>query len=119
MSKVPSGCDSTSVICTRQPTRYSDCDAVVADLVALADPDRAEQPLGRVLDPQQVVHQRAVAVLEDVQRHADAREHHRVQREHRQRVAHVLNLVRHRTAVAGAASTRATRSPDGAAAARS
>ena len=68
--------------------------AVVADLVALADPDRPEDPLGRVLDPQQVVHQRAVAVLEDGQRHAHAREQHRVEREHRQRVAHAINVAR-------------------------
>ena len=39
--------------------------AVVADLVALADADRAEDPLGRVVDAEQVVDQRAVAVLED------------------------------------------------------
>ena len=39
--------------------------AVVADLVALADADRAEDPLARVLDAQQVVDQGAVAVLED------------------------------------------------------
>ena len=62
--------------------------AVVADLVPLTDPDRAEHPLRRVGHPQQVVHQRPVAVLEHLERHADAGEQHRVQREHRQRVAH-------------------------------
>ena len=88
MSNVPSSCGSTSVSLTRQPTRNSDWRAVLADLVALADADRPEQPLGRVRDPEQVVHQRAVAVLEHLERHADSREQHRVQREHRQRVAH-------------------------------
>jgi hypothetical protein len=66
--------------------------AVVTDLVALADRDRPEQPLRRVVDPQQVVHERPVAVLEHVQRHGDAREHHAVQREHRQPVGHTANL---------------------------
>ena len=67
--------------------------AVLADLVALADADRAEVPLVGV-DPEQVVDQRAVTVLEDVERHADAREQHRVQREHRQRGRHGSTLAR-------------------------
>jgi hypothetical protein len=66
--------------------------AVVADLVALADADRAEDALDRILDPEQVVDHRAVAVLEDLQRHAHAGEQHRVQGEHRQRVAHVSKV---------------------------
>jgi hypothetical protein len=56
---------------------------VVTDLVALADRDGAEHALGWVLDREEVAHQHAVAVLEDVERHAHAREHHGAQREHR------------------------------------
>ena len=65
---------------------------VVADLVALPDGDGAEHALRRVLDPEQVVHEGAVAVLEHVQRDGDAREQHGVQGKHRQRVGHVHNL---------------------------
>ena len=67
--------------------------AVVADLVALADADRAEDPLGGVVDAEQVVDEGAVAVLEDSQGHAHAGEEHGVEREHRERVTHVLRVV--------------------------
>ncbi len=63
--------------------------AVLPDLVALADTHGGEDPLGRVLDAQQVVHEGAVAVLEDPQRDGDPGEQHRVQGEHRQRRGHV------------------------------
>ena len=45
--------------------------AVLADLVALPDRHDAEQPQRLVGDREQVVDQRAVAVLEHVQRQAD------------------------------------------------
>ena len=61
--------------------------AVLADLVTLADADRPEVPLLGV-HTQQVVDQRAVAVLEHGEGHADAREQDRVEREHRQRRRH-------------------------------
>ena len=75
-----------------QPDAEQRLRAVVAHLVALADRDGAEDALGRVLDAQQVVHQGAVAVLEDPQRHAEPGEQHRVQREHRQLERHPPNL---------------------------
>ena len=65
-----------------------------ADLVALTDRHDAEQPHRGVGDAQQMVHEGAVAVLEDVQRHADTREHHGVQREERQLLGHALNIGR-------------------------
>ena len=64
-----------------------------ADFVPLPDPHRPEQPLGRVLHPQQVVHQRPVAVLEDVEGSGHPREQHGVKREHRHPDRHGSNVV--------------------------
>ena len=64
---------------------------VVAHLVALADREDAEDAVEDALDLEQLADQRAVALLEDVQRGDDAREHHRVQREQRHR-GHQTNL---------------------------
>jgi len=68
---------------------------VTADLVALADRDDAEEPLGRVGDRQEVLHHRAVALLEDVERHRHARERDRVQREDGHRGSHGAKVPAH------------------------
>ena len=66
--------------------------AARADLVAHLDRHHTELPrrIGRQRD--QVTDERPVAVLEDVERHHDPGEQHRVQREQRQWLTHVLNL---------------------------
>ena len=78
--------------------------AVVADLVALPDRDDPEDPVEDGLDADQLADQRAVALLEDVQRGDHAREHHRVERE-QWHLGHATNLVRvvgrHRKPVPG------------------
>ncbi len=65
---------------------------MVADLVALADRDHAEDAVEDALDADQLPDQGAVALLEDVQGSDDTREHHRVQREQRH-LGHGSNLV--------------------------
>jgi hypothetical protein len=61
----------------------------LGDLEALADRDRAEQALRGVGLGEELLDQCAVALLEDMERHAHAREDHGVQREQRQRPGHV------------------------------
>jgi hypothetical protein len=80
--------------------------SVLADLVTLADADGAEDALGRVLEPQEVVDHGAVAVLEDPQRHAHPGEQHGVQGEHRERVAHGSSVAARQV---GAVTARAGR----------
>ena len=66
--------------------------AAVADFVALPDRGDPEDAIGGILDREQVPHQSAVALFEDVQTGGDTGENHGVQRKHRHVLAHAANL---------------------------
>ena len=55
---------------------------------AVEIPPRSPDRFRAVLDPEQVVHQCAIAILEDAQWDLHAGVEHRVEREHRQFVGH-------------------------------